>query len=60
MSMAKAAMNENREFAGGVDDVGLSRQIAAMKPVARRDRAQKRAHRKLWTCVARFDRAHNR
>jgi hypothetical protein len=31
-----------------------------MKPVARRDRAQKRADRKLWARVARFDRAHDR
>ncbi len=35
MSMPKAAMDENRKFAGGVDDVRLSRQIAAMKSVAR-------------------------
>ena len=60
MAVPEAAVHENRELAGDVDDVGLTRQIAAMKPVARRDLAQKRADRKLRARVARFDRAHDR
>ena len=56
----EAAVDENREPARAVDDVGLARQIGAMEPVARRDRAQKLAHRELRTGVARFDRAHDR
>ena len=59
MAVPETAVDENRELAAGVDDVRLARQIGAMEPVARRDRAQKRAHRKLRAGVARFDRAHD-
>jgi hypothetical protein len=60
VAMPETAVNENRELAGNVNDIRLARQIAAMKPVAGRDRAQKRADRKFRTGVARLDGAHDR
>ena len=38
--MPEAAVDENRQLAAAVDDVGLARQIGAVEPVAGRDSAQ--------------------
>ena len=60
VAMPEAAVHENREPPPAVDDVRLARQIGAIEPIARRDRAQQLAHGEFRPGVARFDRAHDR